>query len=409
MEPPAVVIDNGTGYSKLGLAGNLQPHFIIPTTIATRPVNTVVTTSRPQADDLDFFIGEEAFNHQQTHGLVFPMKEGQINSWDDMERYWQRSIHDVLRVESHSHNFLLTEPPMNTPENREQMAEIMFETFNVKGLYIGVQATMALFASGVTNRQDSTTGLVIDSGDGVTHIIPIAHGFVINSCIKHIPICGRDITKFVMHKIKQRNDQIQQEDLMDTARKVKESYCHVSLNPEASAKKFADPRSDAWKVYQGVGKATGQPITVRVGEEQYLGPEAFFNPKKLVKNWDKPLDEMIDTTVQTCPIDVRRGLYSHIVLSGGSTLFPGFSQRLQGLVQERVNSRLSRYASESGTVSKPIPVQIKSADYQRYAVWLGASMLASGSTFAQSVHTREQYQEYGPSIARSNVVFGAGM
>ena len=409
MEPPTVVIDNGTGYTKLGLSGNMQPHFIIPTTIATRPINTSVTTSRPQADDLDFFIGDEAFNHVRTHGLVYPMKEGQVNSWDDMERYWQRCIHDVMRVEPHNHHFLLTEPPMNTPENREQMAEIMFETFNVKGLYIGVQASMALFASGVTNRQDGTTGLVIDSGDGVTHLIPIAHGFVINSCIKHIPICGRDITKYVMHKLKQRNEQIPPEDLMDTARRVKETFCHVSDNPEAAAKSFANPRSEAWKTFSGMGKLTGTPINIRVGDEQYLGPEAFFNPKKLVKNWDKPLDEMVDTTIQTCPIDVRRGLYNHIVLSGGSTLFSGFAQRLQSLVQQRVNARLARYASESGVVAKPIACQIKSADYQRYAVWLGASMLASGDGFAKSVHTREEYQEHGPSIARSNVVFGLGM
>ena len=63
-----------------------------------------------------------------------------------MEKFWHRAIYSLLRCEPEEHRFILTEPPMNTPENREQMAEIMFETFNVKGLFIGVQATLALYA-----------------------------------------------------------------------------------------------------------------------------------------------------------------------------------------------------------------------------------------------------------------------
>lgn len=94
---------------------------------------------------------------------------------------------------------------MNSPENREQMAEIMFETFGVKGLFIGVQATLALYsniARGNSSlrdfKQSDLTGLVIDSGDGVTHVLPVSAGFVISSCIKHIPLAGSDITKFIM-------------------------------------------------------------------------------------------------------------------------------------------------------------------------------------------------------------------
>ena len=97
---------------------------------------------------------------------------------------------------------------MNTPENREQMAEIMFETFNVKGLFIGVQATLALYAQ-IANKDEENkqaslndisemTGTVIDSGDGVTHVFPVCDGYVISSCVKHIPLAGRDITQFTL-------------------------------------------------------------------------------------------------------------------------------------------------------------------------------------------------------------------
>lgn len=78
---------------------------------------------------------------------------------------------------------------MNSPENRETMAEIMFETFNVKGLHISVQATLALYSSWFTAPQGSTqkkmglTGTVVDSGDGVTHIIPVVISFLYKSLV----------------------------------------------------------------------------------------------------------------------------------------------------------------------------------------------------------------------------------
>lgn len=92
-----------------------------------------------------------------------------------MERFMEQSIFKYLRAEPEDHHFLLTEPPLNTPENREYTAEIMFESFNVPGLYIAVQAVLALAASWTSRQlgERTLTGIVIDSGDGVTHVIPV--------------------------------------------------------------------------------------------------------------------------------------------------------------------------------------------------------------------------------------------
>lgn len=142
-------------------------------------------------DDLDFFIGDEAIE-KPTYATEWPIRHGIVEYWDLMERFMEQVIFKYLRVEPEDHYFLLTEPPLNTPENREYTAEIMFESFNVPGLYIAVQAVLALAASW-TSRQvgDRTlTGTVISGGDGVTHVIPVAEGYVIGSCIKHIPITG---------------------------------------------------------------------------------------------------------------------------------------------------------------------------------------------------------------------------
>ena len=114
------------------------------------------------------------------------MRSGQIDNWDMMEKFWHRSIFDYIRAEPDETVFILTEPPMveyqtyniyqNPAENREQMAEIFFETFNAKGLHISVQAVLSLFSSSFApaneeQKNAGLTGMVLDSGDGVTHCI----------------------------------------------------------------------------------------------------------------------------------------------------------------------------------------------------------------------------------------------
>lgn len=155
---------------------------------------------------MDFCIGEDARNLYRTHKVVNPIEGGIVRNWDLMEKFWHRSIFDYLRCDPEETVVVLTEPPLNPPQNRENVAEIMFETFNVKGLYIGVQAVLALISSSGIADNVSYTGTVLDSGDGVTHIIPVVDGFVISSCIKHIPLAGSNMTNFIANMIRDRNE-----------------------------------------------------------------------------------------------------------------------------------------------------------------------------------------------------------
>lgn len=146
---PAVVIDNGTGYTKMGFAGNSEPQYIIPSAIGTKGGKTQdINVKQEGISDLDFWIGDEAMD-RETGGyqITYPVKHGQVEDWTHMEWFWEHCIFRYLRCEPEDHFFLLTEPPLNAPENREFTAEIMFETFNVPGLYIAVQAVLALAAS----------------------------------------------------------------------------------------------------------------------------------------------------------------------------------------------------------------------------------------------------------------------
>lgn len=304
-----------------------------------------------------------------------------MEDWDLMERFLEQCIFKYLRAEPEDHHFLLTEPPLNTPENREYTAEIMFESFNVPGLYIAVQAVLALAASWASRSIDdrTLTGIVVDSGDGVTHVIPVAEGYVIGSCIKHIPIAGRNITYFIQSLLREREIGIPPEQSLETAKAIKERYCYICPDIAKEFAKYDSDPSKWMKRYDGMNSVTKQPFGVDVGYERFLGPEIFFHPEFSNPDFTIPLSEIVDDVIQNCPIDVRRPLYNNIVLSGGSTMFRDFGRRLQRDIKRTVDARLKLSENLGGgrIKPKPIDVQVISHHMQRYAVWFGGSMLAS--------------------------------
>jgi len=411
---PAVVIDNGTGYTKMGFAGNVEPQYIIPTAIATQEGKGSTQKAASQkkgVEDLDFYIGDEALANNKTYDLFYPVRHGQIENWTHMEYFWEHCIFKYLRCEPEDHFFLLTEPPLNAPENREYTAEIMFETFNVPGLYIAVQAVLALAASWTSKnvKERTLTGTVIDSGDGVTHVIPVAEGYVIGSSIKHIPLAGRDITAFVQQLMRERNEPIPPAESLEIAKRVKETYSYVCPDIVKEFAKY-DTEPQKWiRQHNAVNSVTRKPYTVDVGYERFLGPEIFFNPEIFSSDFLTPLPKVVDDTIQTCPIDVRRGLYKNIVLSGGTTMFKDFGKRLARDIKRSVDYRIKRSEELSGGKIKAVPLDVNviSHHMQRYAVWFGGSMLASTPEFYTVCHTKKAYDEIGPSICRHNPVFGA--
>jgi len=302
---------------------------------------------------------------------------------------------------------LLTEPPLNTPENREYTAEIMFETFNVPGLYIAVQAVLALCASLLTQATGGrkVTGTVIDSGDGVTHIIPVSDGYVIGSCIKHIPLAGRDVTNFMINCLRDRGEKLPPSEALNIARKIKEKYCYICPDLVKEYLKYDKDPGSKFKKEVGI-TPTGKKYSIDVGYERFLGPEIFFSPEIFSSEFTTPLPEVVDQTIQQSPIDCRRALYNYISLSGGSTMYKFFPKRLQRDVRRIVGARedftQARYPSLE--INK-ISVNVITHAFQRFAVWCGGSLLASQPEFLNSFHTKADYAEKGPSIARANPVF----
>jgi len=393
----------------MGFAGNYEPNYIVPSLIA----NLVERKGSKKSDvhDLDFFIGSEAAIKRENYNLDYPIRHGIVENWDNMEKYWQRCIYQYLNCDPEEHFMLLTEPPMNTPENREYTAEIMFETFNVPGLYIAVQAVLALCASLLTKQDKAgkniVTGTVIDSGDGVTHVIPVVEGFVIGSCIKHIPLAGRDVTNFLLQMLRDRGENVLPDLALEIAKKIKEKMCYVCPDLVKEYEKY-DKDPTRFREYKGVNPRDKVPFKIDVGYERFLGPEIFFSPEIFSSDWTEPLPDVVDQTIQACPIDTRRPLYNYITLSGGTTMFKHFVKRLERDIKRKVKGRFDYTKSKYPDLDiKQIPVNVVTHPFQRFAVWFGGSMLASQPEFLGFFHTKAEYAEKGPRIARSNPVFNS--
>ena len=363
-----LVIDNGTGLSKNGYAGEDQPRSVFPTIIGYPKYKSIMTDVEHYVRE--YYIGEEALGLRGVLKLVYPVEHGVINDWEAMEKIWHYTFYNDMRVNPNEHPVLMTEAPLNPRVNREKMTEVMFETFNVPALYVSMQAVLSLYASG------RTTGIVVDSGDGVTHIVPIYEGFAITHAISRVDLAGRDLTDYLRRLLRQRGYSLTSSAEREIVRDIKEKLCYVALDPEKELK-LAEKVSGMEKTYT---LPDGQALIV--GQERFLAPEVYFNPG-VIGSEAQPLDEAIYSAIMKCDVDLRRELYGNIVLSGGSTMFPG--------LKERMHKELTELVPEG------VEIKIIAPPERRYSVWIGGSILASLRTFQKMWVTKKEYTDMGAS------------
>ncbi len=362
-----LVIDNGTGLSKNGFAGEDQPRSVFPTLIGYPKYQSIMTDVDHYVRE--YYIGDEALNLRGVLKLTYPIEHGSVDDWTAMEKIWSFTFFNDLRVNPAEHPVLLTEPPLNARTNREKMAELMFETFNVPAIYISMQAVLSLYASG------RTTGIVVDSGDGVTHVVPVYEGFAITHAISRIDIGGRDITDYLRRLLRQRGYSLTSSAEREIVRDIKERLCYVALDPQKELQ-LADKVSGMEKSY-----VMPDGDTITVGQERFMAPELFFNPGAMGSE-DNSIHELIASAISDCDVDIRPHLYSNIVLSGGSTMFPGLKERL--------------HKELTAMVPPGVEIKIVAPPERRYSVWIGGSILASLKTFSKMWVTRKEYNDAGP-------------
>ena len=168
--------------------------------------------------------------------------------------------------------------------------------------------------------------MVCDSGDGVTHTVPVFEGFSIPHAVKKNKVAGRAITELMVELL--NADGISAQGGESAWKQIviglKEKLCFVSLDPAADKAKAAES-TEMTKNYE---LPDGQIVAVNT--PRFMAPEALFDPG-LIKEGDEALGmgDMSFASIQECDVDIRMDLYGNVILSGGTTLYPGLPDRLE--------------------------------------------------------------------------------
>ncbi|CRK36010.1 hypothetical protein BN1708_016497, partial [Verticillium longisporum] len=278
------LLDGGTGFLKVGYAAQNFPEFQYPSMVG-RPI---LRTEEKGDNDLaikDIMCGDEAAAARTMLQISYPMENGIVKKWDDMQHLWDYTFFEKMKVDPRGRKILLTEPPMNPLRNREQMCEVMFDRYGFGGVYVAIQAVLALYAQGLSSA-------------------------------------GRDVTRNLIALLLRRGYALNRTADFETVRQIKEKLCYVSYDLELD-KRLSE---DTTTLVESYTLPDGRVI--RVGSERFEAPECLFQPH-LVDCEQPGMAEFLFNTIQAADVDVRSSLFKAIVLSGGSSMYPGLPSRLE--------------------------------------------------------------------------------
>ena len=354
-----VVIDAGSNTIKAGFAGDDAPRKIFPSYVGytkKHPINLAM-------DENAYYVGDDARERRGRLTMKRPIEDSLVKSWEDTENLLSYTFFSVLKVCPDDVFAVITESPMQPKKYREKTMEMLFELFNLEGVYLASKSLLSLYSTG------STTGCVVDSGHGVSYACPIYEGYCSPHTITKLDIGGRHLDEYLNKKLFDAGYEFPTAFELEDLSKIKEMLCYVYF-----AGKYKENKQEAdFKTY----KLPDDSI-VRLSTERYQIPEIMFDPKLI--GLDQPgLHQNVFQSIMKSNTEIRAEMFKNIVLAGGNTLFDKFSDRLNDEIYNMAPTKTY--------------IKIEANKERLYSSWIGGSIIGNMDTFQSLCITRKEYEE----------------
>ncbi|PSC73391.1 actin related 2 [Micractinium conductrix] len=387
-----VVVDPGTGsHIKAGFAGDFAPKEV--PCLLGRPEQGGRSSAAAGGQLKERYVGQEAATLKQQLDISYPVRNGVVEDWDGMQAVLKHVFTDVLSLsDTAGCHIMLTEAPQNPLANRARMLQTMFETFGFEGAYVQVQAVLTLYSQGLL------TGLVLDSGDGVTHAVPVVDGYSAPHLVRRLDLAGRHLTAYLADLLARRGYSLNRSADFDTVRQIKERLCYVAhdFGQEVKLARETTCTTESYTLPDG--------RVIRLGAERFTAPEALLNPSLL--GMEAPgAAELIFNCVQGCAIDNRLRLLGGVVLSGGTTMLPGLCSRLE---KELTQLYLDRVLKGEREGLRKLKLRVEDPPRRRSAVFQGAAVLADMMRDQREFWISKAEWQEDPQRAMANKKVAAG-
>ena len=367
---PNIIIDLGTGYCKSGFSTDEIPSSIISCLVG----KPKYASGRVGFDKKKFFVGKEASAISGVLNINNPVSEGVINNWDDIEKLLGYIFSSELKIDPNEYNILLTETPMNPKENKEKLAQIMFENFNVQRCYIALESLLSLFSAG------KDTGISVDIGDGISSFVPIYYGCSLPYAIIRSNVAGRLLTKYLNELLEKKGYNFSTMAEKEIIKDIKEKGCYISNDNYENELKNID--NFLYELPDG--------NKIELKEERIKCPEVLFNPS-IINNNDKNVSQNCYEAVEKCDNDIKKDIYNCIDLTGGSSMFPGLEERFYKEIKDLVDIDMKN------------EIKIENLNSRKYGVWTGGAILTM-SGFELKWITKAEYEESGDLIVHKKCI-----
>ena len=364
-----IIVDIGTSTIKAGISGQEKPSLVFPNYFGEKKYSKSIG-SWEEDNKKNIIIGNDCNKYLGVIKLKYPLSHGIFNDIKDIESIFDYiySNLDIGITEIKEHPVLIAEPILNPQENRINIAKVLFDKHKVENIFFASQPILSLFST------SSTSGAVLETGDGVTQSCIIYEGYAIPGSYKRINLGGKEVTEYLQYLLNKKGYELNNSDGFQITKKIKEELCEINNNNNNLENKNY--------------KLPDRSI-IEIRQERFLAPEILFNP--LLREYEYPgIPEILFESINKTNVDLKLQLYDSILLSGGNTNIKG--------IKERIYKEIKKLAPKNAKVRLHTPSNPENT------AWIGANIISSLDISKDMWISQKEWFETDASVINTRTI-----